>query len=104
MGLTGTLPQGLAAAQAWPVRARLPSGHSDERRHGPVTHTGPMSVILSTLARGSGKEALAGRNISLEILAGATWRRMSTQNKAEVSKGERQIPEDSIQTPRSSHS
>lgn len=54
-----------------------------------MTHTGPMSVILSTLARGSGKEVLAGWNISLEILAGATWRRRSTQNKAELSKGER---------------
>lgn len=55
-----------------------------------------MSVILRTLARGSGKEVLAGRNITLEIMAGAIWRRRSTQNKAELSKGERQIPDDSI--------
>lgn len=96
MGLTPTLPQGLATAHIWPVRALPPSGHSDERKYGHVTHAGPMSVILRTLARGSGKEVLAGRNITLEIMAGAIWRRSSTQNKAELSKGERQIPDDSI--------
>lgn len=39
-----------------------------------MPHTGPMRVILRTLARASEKDVLAGRNISLEILAGTTWR------------------------------
>lgn len=39
-----------------------------------MPHTGPMRIILRTLARGSKKEVLADRNINLEILAGTTWR------------------------------
>lgn len=68
-----------------------------------MTHTGPMRIIPRTLTRDSGKEMLAGRNISLEILADASWRTRAAQNKAELSKGERHIPEDGTQTPRSSH-
>ena len=54
-----------------------------------MTHAGERSAILSTLARGSGKEVLVGGIISPEMLAGATWGRTCTQSKAELSKGER---------------